>query len=412
MRAGRTLLLAVDGIDEHDAPLLREAAGLPASATGLRICTGGPSEPAPALASVLTGTTVARTGVATEVPFLPAAPGSPSTWYASHLAVPTLLDSAEQAGAVTGALQWPATAGAAISLCLPLVEDLRHYRTRWEMAESTSSPRMVAEHLAPRRAAGVQLSQVPPDALIAEIAASVLGGDGADLLAVRLTGLGHARRTEGMGSASSRRALADLLDAVSQIAAAHAAGPLDRTVLLPGRPLVPTVLLVHPNTALAARGLLRTDGPRLASFRALVWPDGARGALHVRREEGEAVRRMALEILGELAEHHHLTLREVDDGVGATSQTDVIAVLEGSPGTVFGLSPTNRPLVDGEDPYYAGPRAVSDPSRAATALVSGPGLPTVPVEGSWADLGVTLAQALDLPLPGATGAALHVPAPA
>ncbi|QCR54857.1 phosphodiesterase [Brachybacterium sp. SGAir0954] len=412
MRSGRTLLLAVDGLAPEDAAPLREAARVPAMAGELTVRPGGPSEPAPALASVLTGTTVARTHVASEMPFLPGAPGVVSAWYASALTAPTLLDAAEGEGAVTAALQWPATAGAGVSLCLPLVEDVRHYRNRWEMAESTSSPRMVAEHLAPRREAGVQLSQVPPDALVAEIAAEVLTRSPVGLAAVRLTGLARARREDGIGSPAVRRALADLLDAVAQIAAAFGAGRDDRTVLVPGRPLVPTVLLVHPNTALAARGLIRTDGPRLASFRALVWPDGPRGALHVRREEGEAVRRLALDVLGELAEHHHLTLREVDDGVGATGQTDVIAVLEGAPGTVVGLSPTNRPLVDGDDPYYAGPRAVTDPSAVSTALLAGPGLPTSPVEGSWADLGATLAAALDLPLPAATGRALRSPAPA
>lgn len=421
MADSRTLVLAVDGLDERDVATLTDgrlgashpilSAALFSCATALRIRPGGPSEPAPALASLATGASVAHTGVATEAPFRPDLPATTSNsnsssadsaWYAQSLTAPTLFDQARARGLVTAALQWPATAGADIDLCLPLIEDLRHYPNRWEMAVQTSSARMVTEHLQPRREAGVQLSQVPSDALVAEVAAEALTCGHLDLLAVRLTGLGIARRAEGLGTAGSRHALVDLADALQQIIAAFNPGPADRLLLVPGRPLVTTALLVHPNAALAEQGLVRTDGARLDSFRALVWPDGPRGVLHVRREEGENVRQAALAAMTELAAHSRLELRRVDDGVGATAETDVLAVLEGSPGTVFGLSATHRPLVDGGDPYYAGPRAVTDPLAPATALSTGPGLPTSAVEGSWADLGVTVAQALDLRLPGAT----------
>lgn len=102
----------------------------------------------------------------------------------------------------------------------------------------------------------------------------------------------------------------------------------------------------------------------------------------------------------------------MDDGIGATARTDVIAVLEGTPGTLFGLSPTHRPLVEGQDPYYAGPRAVADPSAPSTALGRGCGLPSVAVEGTWADLGVTIASSMGLQLPAATAAGMRPAAPA
>ncbi len=402
MSTGRTLLLAVDGLDDAET-----ARFLDASASRLRIRPGGPSEPAPALASLLTGASVARTGVATQDPFRPDRPGSRSTWYARSLRAPTLFARARRAGLVTAAFQWPATAGADIDLCLPLVEDLRHYRNLWEMAEQTSSPRMTAEHLAPRRAAGVQLSQVPPDELVAEIAVQALAAGRIDLLVARLTGLGTVRRADGLDSPRAARSLVDTSEAIEQIVAAFALGAADRLLLVPGRPLVPTALLVHPNAALAAAGLVDTDGPRLTAFRALVWPDGPRGVVHLRREEGRAVREQALAALTALGAHSRLQLRRVDDGVGATAETDVIAVLEGAPGTVFGLSATHRPLVEGADPYYAGPRAVTDPSAPATALGQGPGLPSGSAEGSWADLGVSLARAVGLELPGATASGMR-----
>jgi len=408
MTTGRMLLLAVDGLDEQDAPALAPSGALTGS-TRLRILPGGPSESSPALAGLVTGASVARTGVATEQPFRPDRPESRSTWYSRSMSIPTLFSRARDAGRVTAALQWPATAGGDIDLCLPLVEDLRHYRNRWDMAEQTSSPRMVAEHLAARREAGVQLSQIPPDDLVAEIASEALGRGPIDLLAARLTGLGVERRTAGLDTVPSQRSLQDTADAIEQLVTAFAPGPEDRVVVVPGRPLVPTALLVHPNAALAASGLLRTDGPRLAGFRALVWPDGPRGVVHVRREEGAAARALVLAALAELAAHSRLQLRTVDDGVGATEETDVIAVLGGSPGTVFGLSATARPLVEGTDPYYAGPRAVTDPSAVAIVHARGPGMPAAGAEGSWADLGVTLAQALDLELPGATAAGMCAP---
>ena len=414
---GRTLVIAVDGFGPQDAEEI--TAGMPATAhprlleavpgpvQSLTILPGGPSEPVPALVSLSTGASVAHTGVATEIPFEPGSPESRPTWYANSLLAPTLFDQAREQGLVTAALQWPATAGAEIDLCLPLVEDLRHYRNRWEMTEATSSPRMVREHLAPRRAAGVQLSQVPADALVAEIAAEACASGRIDLLAVRLTSLGAARREHGPTSPRARRALDDVVETIEQVVLAFAPTAQDRLLLMPGRALVPTALLVHPNAALAQQGLMRTDGTRLVDFRALVWPDGPRGALHVRRDEGEAVHHLALDALAEIAAHSRLEMRRVDDGVGATAQTDVIAVLEGGPGTVFGLSATHRPLVEGDDPYYAGPRAVTDPSRPTVALASGPGLPTAEAEGGWADLGVTLAGAMGLRLPGATATGMR-----
>lgn len=415
MTQGRTLMLAVDGLDDLDLAAISDGAlrrpGSPlgvllAGADRLRIRPGGPSEPAPALVSVLTGASVGHTGVATELALRPEEPAGAGVWYASDLRVPTVLDLVGSRGGVTCALQWPATARGEVDLCLPLVEDLRRYRDRWSMAEQTSSARMVAEHLRPRRESGVQLSQIEPDALVAQVAAEAYAAGRIDLAAVRLTGLGRTRRLEGHGSAAAALSLRSTADTIDRVLAAFAPTPEDRVVLLPGRPLVPVQLLVHPNTMLARQGLVSTDGPRLADFRALVWPDGPRGALHVRRGEGDQVRDAAMDALAEVAAHCRLRLRQVDDGIGATPETDVIAVLDGAPGTLFGLSPTHRPLVDGDDPYYAGPRAVADPDAWSTAVGRGLGLPVGDAEGAWADLGVTLAGALAVTLPGATAAGM------
>ncbi|WP_341854392.1 hypothetical protein [Brachybacterium sp. GPGPB12] len=106
MDSGRTLMIAVDGLDEQDlADCARSEHGsssplaaLAAGASPLRIRAGGPSEPAPALATLVTGTTVARTGVATERPFDPERPESRSTWYAEAMATPSLFTAARQAG--------------------------------------------------------------------------------------------------------------------------------------------------------------------------------------------------------------------------------------------------------------------------------------------------------------------------
>ncbi|AXK46908.1 alkaline phosphatase family protein [Brachybacterium saurashtrense] len=407
MSAGRTLLLAVDGLAAEDVGALR---GLMPAAHTLRILPGGPSEPDPVLTSLVTGTSVARAGVPTQERFRPEDPDDRAAWYAEDLRAPTLLSRAQQAGLRTAALQWPATAGGDIALCLPLVEDLRRYRHRWEMAERTSSPRMVAEHLAPRREAGVQLSQVDPDDLVTEIAVDALGRERLELLAARLAGPGRARRRAGIADPEAERALEDVEDLIDQLLTAFAPTAEDRVLLVPGRPLVPTRVLVHPNVALAARALLRTDGPRLASFRAVVRPDGSRGVVHVRREEGAGVRAAVLAALTAFGDSAPVQLRTVDDGEGATPHTDVIAVLEGEPGTVFGLSATARPLVPGDDPYSAGPRAVADPAAESAVLAQGPGLPPAAAEGSWADLGVSLAAALGVDLPGATAAGMHAPA--
>ncbi len=416
MHSGRTLLLAVDGFNTADLTTLRDhgpthSTELPAGerilhdAHTAQITAGGPCESAPALTKLITGTGVARTGIATGSPMEISAPVPRTPWYAGSMRVPTLFDAARAAELRTAALQWPATAGAAIDLCLPLVEDLRHYRDRWSMVEQTSSAQMVREHLAPRRAAGVQLSHVPPDDLVTEIAGEVIGS-GVDLAAVRLTGLAAARREHGIDSMPARRTLTDTFSHLLRIIDAFAPTAQDRVIVAPGRPLVPTTRLIHPNTALAAQNVVRTDGTRIVQYRAVVWPDGPHGVVHVRREEGEALRALALDVLSGLAREAGLRLTTVDDGVGATEQTDVLAVLTGEAGVLFGESATHRPIVDGEDPYYAGPRAVSDPTAPITVLLHGPGLPAAQAQGTWADLGVSIAQAMGLQMEGATAAGM------
>ena len=93
MTQGRTLMLAVDGLDDLDLAAISDGAlrrpGSPlgvllAGADRLRIRPGGPSEPAPALVSVLTGASVGHTGVATELALRPEEPAGAGVWYASR----------------------------------------------------------------------------------------------------------------------------------------------------------------------------------------------------------------------------------------------------------------------------------------------------------------------------------------
>ena len=409
MTGGRTLLMAIDGIDGPDLERLRRSV-LPegiAPSGRLRVLPGGPSEAYPSLVSVCTGTSAGRSGVATDAAFDPGSPSAGLHWYADSLRVPTVFDAAADAGMTTAALQWPATAGSGIDLCLPLVEDLRRYRERWTMARETSSAAMWERHLRPRQEAGVHLSSAPPDALVAEIAAEVLADGRIDLMAVRLAAFADAQRRSGPDSPAARRALGDLADRLQQILEAFSPGAEDRVILLPGRPCVPVRALVHPNAALVAAGLVRTDGPHVTDWDAFVMPDGPYAALHVDRSAPAGTAARALEALAGLAAEHGLCLREVDDGIGATPQTDVVAVLEGHRGTVFGQAATQRARIAGEDPYYSGPLAVTDPDAEVTACATGPGLPADDSAGSWADLGVSIARSMGLALPGATARGLQ-----
>ncbi|MFC0672869.1 alkaline phosphatase family protein [Brachybacterium hainanense] len=412
MTRGRTLLIAVDALGAEGARHLRRLPGPLASAASLRVLPGGPAEAAPSLVCLGTGASVRRTGVPTQHAPDPQDPSASRPWYAQALRVPTLFDAAAEAGLRTAALQWPATAGARIDLCLPLVEDLHRYGDRWTMARETSSPAMWERHLAPRRAAGVHLSSAPPDALVAEIAAEALHrstrADPLDLLAVRMTGCAAAQHRAGPGSPTAQRALADLAERCGQVLDAFAAGPQDRVLLVPGRPGAPVRMLLHPNTALAAAGLLHAEDPRSLDGDAVVLPDGPCAIVHVRR--GSAARSRALEVLAGFAEEHGLALREILEGQGASATTDAVAVLTGPRGILFGASATQRPAITGEDPYYAGPRAVADPGAAVEVLACGPDLPGDSSEGSWADLGASIAAAMGLALRGATARGLALPA--
>lgn len=414
MTAERLLVVAVDGWRPEDAALLAADPTLAqlSGARDLLIEPGGANEPFTALAGLFTGCTSAVSGVASEAPFDPIGEAPSRHWYADALARPTLLDAARATGRRTAALQWPATAGADIDLCFPLVEDLQRYRDRWEMAVATSSPEMVEHHLRPRIEAGVHLSRVPRDELVAQIAAETLGprGDGAvDVALVRLEGLSIARREVGCDPARTRSARAAMSRDLGTVLRSFAPGPRDVVAIVAGRPLVPVRLLLHPNAELARAGLVRLDDNRPSAWDAFVWPDGSRGVLHVRAGAAPESTRRAVEVLEDLATEHGAIVRPVAQGQGATPVSDAVAVLVGAPGTLVEGSAARRPAVPGDDPYYAGPRAVTDPGAPALARVAGPGLPASGAHGGWADLGVDLAHAIGLSLPRATARGLRCP---
>ncbi|MCS6711572.1 alkaline phosphatase family protein [Brachybacterium sp. EF45031] len=399
MDAARLVVVAVDGASPGELERILDT--LPARPTpcrGLTLVGGGPSESDPALVSLSTGRTVAATGVPTQVPFDPSHSGPRAHWFAASLLAPTLFDAGHAQGRATAAIRWPATAGAPIHWCLPLVEQLRDYPDRWAMTLATSSPRMAQGHLAPRRDAGVRLGAVPKDAFAAEITAEVVRTHRVDLLALRLADLSEARRRDGVDSPGVRRAVGDLATHLEQVLTAVRPTPEDVVAVLPGRPLVPVTHLVHPNVALADAGLLRTDGTGLASWSTLVWPDGPHGALHVRRDLPEALREAAVDTLFALARRAPVRVRPVDDGLGATVDTDVIAVIDGDLGTVIGGSATQREIVSGEDPYYAGPRAVADAEAPVGVLLGGQAADRIVGPQSWASLGRALATVAGLPM--------------
>lgn len=412
MPAERMLVVAVDGWRPEDSSLLASDPTL-SRLPGIRdllIDPGGANEPFTALAGLLTGCTSAVSGVASEAPFDPVGEAPSRHWYAEALARPTLLDAARAAGRRTAALQWPATAGGAVDLCLPLVEDLHRFRDRWEMTVATSSPEMVEHHLRPRIEAGAHLSRVPRDELIGQIASETLGprqDRAVDLALVRLEGLSLARREIGTDLGRLRAARAALSRDLGAVLAAFEPGPHDVVAIVTGRPLVPVRLLLHPNAELARAGLVRLDGNRIAAWDAFVWPDGSRGVLHVRAGLPPDRARRAVGALERIAAEHGAIVRPVDQGTGATAVSDAVAVLVGAPGTVVEGSAARRFAVPGDDPYYAGPRAVTDPAAAAVTRVAGPGLPASGAHGGWADLGVDLAHALGLSLPHATARGLR-----
>lgn len=410
----RMLVVAVDGWRVEDTDLLHADPTL-AGTTGLRelvISPGGANEPFPALAGLATGCTSALSGIASEAPFDPRGEAPARHWYADALARPTLLDAARAAGLRTAALQWPATAGAGIDLNLPLVEDLKHHRDRWSMTLATSSPEMVERHLEPRHAAGVHLSRVPRDELVTQVARDVLSdrGPGAvDVALVRLEGLATARREGGVDSRQALTARGELAGRLDRILTAFAPTRHDVLALVTGRPVVPVRLQLHPNAALAAAGLVRTEDARIAAWDAFVWPDGPRGVLHVRRGAAPGTGRRALEVLEGFAARCGASVRPIPQGRGATTTSDALAVLEGAPGGIVEASAVRRDVVPGDDPYYAGPRTVSNPDAPALTWATGPGLPGEGAHGGWAGLGVDLARAIHLSLVRATASGLRCP---
>lgn len=382
-----------------------------ARATTSWVGPGGPSQPAALLTSLASGVGAGRTGIPTGYPFDLRTPPDP-TWYARDLRTITFFDRVARRGGRALALNWPATAEGSIAWCLPLVEDLHRFKDRWTMAESTSSSHMVAGPLRRRREQGLQLSQLPVTTLLTEVAEEVLAEDPqVELAAVRLPssapaadpprpGVGPAHRSVA-SRAAARSGPAPALTGAAALERLLTAARWDRILVVSGRPEVPVTQVVHPNRALADAGLLDLDGQRIRDARCVVWPDGPHGAVHVAAEASPAERMQALDVLAGVAERTGLHLRPVADGSGARGGTDVVAVLDGATGTLFGLSATARECVAGDDPYRSGPRTVADPMAPARVLSAGLGLAEGQLVPSWAALGQLLERAMTALIPTA-----------
>lgn len=289
-RADHVVLISIDGLrpefylDEvWPAPMLQQMGREGAHAKAVRSVF--PSVTYPAHTTIITGKLPIDHGISYNSPFEPE--GATGRWYweEKHIKVPTLWDTARDAGLKTASVFWPVSVGAPIDWNVPEVWPLD-----WEVDEFTdpmrreATPPGLVEELE-REATGRLSSQnfsfgrFNLDDKSSEMAAYLLATYKPNLLTLHLLSVDRIQHDEGREGPTLPRALATLDRGVSRIVeAAEQAGILDRTTFLitGDHGFIDLQTRLAPNVWFVDAGLMAAQ-PDRGNWRATVYNTGVAG---------------------------------------------------------------------------------------------------------------------------------------
>jgi hypothetical protein len=383
-RPERVVLVAIPGLEPAHylpapgaPPLLPELAAL--AEAGAAVESLRPVFPpalAPALVSLVTGSTPAAHGAISPRPVEGTGVGAPRPIAASAIAGETLWQAVSRAGGAAGAFDWPGSDGSPAALAAPAApaepgaaRDAALVDAACALLAGPSPPRLLGLVLAQ---ADVARAGAPPGSRALEAALA-----GADAQLGRLLAcLGRAGR---------------LATSAIVVTGDHGALPVHTAV--------------RPNAVLAEVGLVTAHKGSLLSWSALARSNGGSAFVYAAQEEDALLARRALEEAAAATGAFHVVSAQEMLARGADPQAWF--GLDAAPGWVFEDGVTGPRLAPASQ-RSAGGYAPGEP-RMATGLVAwGAGVrPALRVpELRQIDVAPTVALLLGVPLAGAEGSAL------
>ncbi len=425
------LIVSIDGLlpasylepDAHQlaVPTLRLLARTGAAARGARSVF--PSVTYPAHTTVATGVPPALHGIVTNVA---SDPGERNLdgwrWYSEDIKVPVLWDVATAAGREVALVNWPVTVGARVRWLVP------EYWRAGTPDDAKLTRAMATPGLLPAVAArfpNLWQRFTPPnvaDEATADIVVHLLASAPVNLVMAHIWQTDDAQHRFGPWSPQAKAAIENADRQLGRmVEAAKAAWPWSRTavVVVSDHGFTTSARELRPGVLLRERGFVTLDEaghPKGATARATVATSGGLAFFHV--ATGDETTRVALgTLLSSLAAQPASGIGRVYDGKAIRDRggdpTAAFAI-EAAPGVSFGrgyVGPrdgvTGTPGQHGYDPER--------PEMRASFLIAGGAIAPRQLDGvALVDVAPTVAHALGLALPRATGRALPVftPAPA
>lgn len=421
----RVIVLSVDGLMPQsyteaearglDVPTLRLLRDKGAHSPGAT--TVFPSMTYPAHTSIATGVHPGTHGINNNLAWDPLGRNDRGwNWYAEDIAVPTLWQVAEKAGATTALITWPVTVGAQVDHCIP-----EYWRAGTpddtKLLRSLATPGLIdrINRRFPRYLEQLTPPDIP-DSVAIDAAVYLLESDPPDLMFIHVWQTDGAQHDHGPWSPQARvrievadRQIARLLGAIER------AGIQDHTVLIvvSDHGFKGYTRRFRPGVVLAEMNLITRSkkDDQLDDWRATVQSNGGTAYIYVKDDGDQETRDALVARFTELA-------KTPESGVSAVYDREQIRARGGDPRAFLALAASDGfafghgydgDLVHGSKPRGHHGYDPALPEMNATLLIHGPGVKPGEIAGArLIDVAPTAARWLGLSLDSAEGKALDV----
>jgi predicted AlkP superfamily pyrophosphatase or phosphodiesterase len=384
--AASVLMTSVDGMkpeyvtqaDAHGLkiPFLRSMLAQGTYADGV---TGvWPTITYPSHTTLLTGVSPAQHGIYSNLEFDPKHTfGESWFWYAAQIRVPTLWQSAHQAGLKTASIGWPASVGAtAIDVLIP--EYWRVFRPTEDLNPSDRD--LIAALSRPEGLLSAMQARLGPylngndisleaDAVKTRFALDILKVQKPAFMTVHLSSMDETEHEHGPFSAQANADLEALDTMLAQLAAAARANdPNAVTLIVSDHGFEPLTHKVNLYAAFLRAGLIQasvdpqTHALKVLSWKAEPWPSGGMAAIMLHDPADAATASQVRTLLHTLAADERY-------GIGEVLEQDAIKQRGGFPDASFLVA-----MKPGYTPSYW-PSALPSSDAASEAVTELPGTP-------------------------------------
>lgn len=386
------LLISVDGLRPGDVleadkrglkiPTLRRFVRDGAYASGVRGVL--PSLTYPSHATIMTGVSPARHGIAGNQTFDPLQINTGGWyWYARDIKVPTLWDAARAAGLSVGSIHWPVSVGATgPNWNLPQIWRTGHGDDARLLA-ALATPGLLAELESARGEPYAQgiIEDIDGDENRARFAVSLIERHAPQFLTVYYTAYDHQQHEDGPDTASAHAVLERIDAAVAKVIAAEQQAHPDAVIaLVSDHGFAAVKRTTNLFRAFIDHGLI-TLGPdgKVLSWKAMPWPGGGSAAI-VLANPGDAVTRASVgSVLAALQ-------RDPQSGIASIADAAEISALGGNPAASFyvnfKIGTSAGSFADQGERLYGPARNKGThgwfpdaPEMRASFMIMGPGIP-------------------------------------